>query len=116
MDTDVKKYMDYDTALGRLGGKVTLYIRLLQQFLDSDYYSKLEEAFSSGDNEKFNVMAHSVKGVSSNLSLMEVYSYCVKFEENIQSGADSTEDMAAFKDVYEKTVKIATDFIAERNE
>ena len=116
MDTDIKKYMDYDTALGRLGGKVKLYIRLLQQFLDSGYYKKLEDAFSSGNEEEFSVMAHSVKGVSSNLSLMEIFSYCVKLEANIHSGTDSSEDMAALKEVFETTEKIAADFIAERNE
>ena len=116
MDTEIKKYMDFETALGRLGGKVSLYIRLLQSFLDSDYCTKLEEAFLSGNKENFNTLAHSVKGVSSNLSLQEIYSYCVKFESNIQNGVDSAEDMAAFKLIYEKTAKIAADFIAERNE
>ena len=116
MDTEIKKYMDYDVALGRLGGKVSLYIRLLQQFLDSGYYKKLEDAFSSGNVEDFNVMAHSVKGVSSNLALMEIYSYCMKLESNIHNGVDSTEDMSALKEVFETTEKIATDFIAERNE
>ena len=116
MHTDIKKYMDYDTALGRLGGKVTLYVRLLQQFLDAGYYQKLNDAFSSGNQDEFNIMAHSVKGVSSNLALMEIYSYCVKLESNIHNGVDSTVDMSALKEVFETTEKIAADFIAERNE
>ena len=112
---DTKKYLDYEVALKRLGGKAPLYIRLLQQFFASDYCNKLEELLLAGDFHNFGILAHSVKGASSNLSLLEIFSYCVKFESNIKNGIDCTEDMKEFKRVYEKTENIVTEFIAERN-
>ena len=116
MDADVKKYLDRDAALGRLGGNVKLYVRLLRQFLDSDYCKELENAFLSGNEKEFKILAHSVKGVSSNLALMEIYSGCAKLESNVKNGVDNAEDLAAFKQIYKKTEQVVADFIAERNE
>ena len=112
---DIKKYIDYETALKRLGGKMPLYIRLLKQFFTLNYCKSLEELCIAGDKEGFAILAHSVKGASSNLSLMEIYSYCMKLESNIKNGIDCTDDMAEFKSVYQQTEKIVDDFIAERN-
>ena len=81
-------YIDVEDALKRVGGNKALYKKLLGRFVDGNYMEAIETALQSGDMEDSARQAHTLKGVSANLSLERVRELSVELEEKIKSGED----------------------------
>jgi len=106
MDTNeaMKTYIDVEDALKRVGGNKALYKKLLGRFVEGNYMDAIEKAVQSGDAEDAARQAHTLKGVSANLSLEKVRALSVALEELIRSGEDCTAVMADLKNAYDVTV------------
>ncbi len=71
-----------------LGLEEDEYIELIELFIDrgmSDL-DELEAAVGTGDSEKAMNAAHSIKGASGNLGLMEFYGTAKKMEDEAKDG------------------------------
>jgi len=104
-DTNVGKYIDVEDALKRIGGNMGLYKRLLSRFLESDQYTPLEEALLKGDSEEAIHLAHTLKGVSANLSFTQVRTLSTELEQHVKEGSDYASLLSELKVAYAATVE-----------
>lgn len=65
--------IDYEDGLRRCAGNDTLYERLLGMFAQDTNYAESLEAFEKQDWDGLFSHMHEIKGMSSNLSMTEVY-------------------------------------------
>lgn len=98
-------YIDVDDALKRVGGNRALYKKLLGRFVDGNYFELIENAIKSGSKEDSARQAHTLKGVSANLSLERVRALSLALEEKIKSGEDCSGSLADLKEAYGATLQ-----------
>ena len=99
------EYIDVDGALKRVGGNMDLYKRLLGRFVDGNNFAELTSAISSANTEEAAHQAHTVKGVSSNLSLLKIADLSAQLEQLIKNGDDYGACFSELEQAYEITVK-----------
>jgi len=104
-----EEYINVEDALKRVGGNMGLYKRLLGRFTDEDHIAPLEEALNTGNAEEAAHLAHTIKGVSANLSLIKLAASAADLEHKIKDGADHSEIFSELKQVY----AITSDKVAE---
>jgi len=105
------EYVDIDDALKRVGGNLDLYKRLLGRFVDSDQLTDLEDAIRSEDQEHIRRAAHTLKGVSANLSLGKIRLLSLDIELAIKNGLDYSAIMTELREAYDETVKIISEIV-----
>ncbi|MDQ7091257.1 MAG: response regulator [Methylococcales bacterium] len=79
--------IDVELALDRLGGKESIFRKLLLSFEAdfTDITNKINEAFCLKDEETASRLVHSLKGVSGNLSAYKLYEKSQKLEDAINN-------------------------------
>ena len=105
MDTYSDEYIDINDALSRIGENMSLYKRLLCRFLEENYYEGLIKVLQNGNIEDSARQAHSLKGVSANLSLKKIRAISSELEQLIKNGADYSVCLAELKSAYDITVE-----------
>ena len=100
------EYIDVDGALKRVGGNMDLYKRLLGRFSAGSDYQTLSEALESGNMEEAARLAHTIKGVTSNLSLMKIAGLSIQLEQLIKSGSSFESCLEELKQAFETTNSI----------
>jgi len=113
MDIEVKRedYIDVEEAVHRIGGNMDLYKRLLGRFVDGNHFYALVGALDGGDKEEAAHLAHTLKGVSANLSLIKVTSLTVALEQCIKEDADHSGRLAELRDAYDVTLEIIAELV-----
>ena len=97
MDINVD-YIDVEGALKRIGGNMGLFKKLLGRFVDGKNFDALNEAAQNGNLEEAARLSHTLKGVSSNLSLMKVAALSTEIEQLFKNGSDFSGCLAELKD------------------
>ena len=103
------EYIDVDGALKRIGGNMGLFKKLLGRFIEGNNLEPLSEAAKSGNLEEAARLAHTLKGVSSNLSLTKVAALSADIEQLFKNGGDFT----ACLDELETAYAVTAGMIAE---
>ena len=110
MDDNEKtaEYIDVDSALKRVGGNMGLFKRLLGRYTEGNNFAALESSILAGDLEEAARHAHTLKGVSSNLSLVKVASLSAALEQLLKNGEDYSACLTQLKQACDVTeAKIA---------
>ncbi|MDR1217958.1 MAG: Hpt domain-containing protein, partial [Oscillospiraceae bacterium] len=81
----------------RVGGNMGLYKKLLIRFVEANYTDSLAAEIESGNIEGAANMAHTIKGVSANLSLPEVNTVSAALESALKNGQPYDELCAKLK-------------------
>lgn len=81
-----KNGINYIEALRRFDGNEDLYRRLAVKFLDDPNFIELEKTLHSGDAQKAQRAAHSLKGVAGNLSFDDLYQISCKLNGILLQG------------------------------
>jgi len=97
-------YVDVEDGSKRVMNNTKLFIKLLGKFKDDKSINDIESLLAAGDLEKAQIAAHTIKGLTANLSLMELNKQCVELEAQIKAGNIPNEQLAVVKDVYAKTL------------
>jgi len=107
MDTGIngENYIDVDDALKRVGGNMGLYKRLLGRFIEGNHFEALDSAIQKGDFEEAERMAHTLKGVGANLSLIKLTAVSTELEQLIKNSQDYTACLANLKQAYDVTLE-----------
>ena len=100
-----KEYIDVDDALKRVGGNLNLYKKLLGRYIEGNHMSAFDDALASGNMEEAAHLAHTIKGVSANLSLIKVMNVAADFEQAVKNGGDSAALLEELKQAYNTTVE-----------
>jgi len=80
--------LDRKTALGRIGGSIALYQRILRRFRSehADALQRLRAALAVGDGTTAERLIHSLKGLSSSIGAESLHALCAGLEEAIRNG------------------------------
>lgn len=73
IDALIKINVDFNGAMRRFCSNSDMYEKFLTKFLDDPNYEKIGPAFETGDYDEALTAAHTLKGVSANLGLNEIY-------------------------------------------
>ena len=101
----IKEYIDIDDALKRVGGNMDLLKRLLKRFLEGNHIEPLEEALEKNDKDDASRLAHTLKGVAANLSLIKIRDISVDLEHHIKNDSSHSECMDELKKAFSSTVE-----------
>ena len=105
-------YINLDDALTRIGGNMGLYKRLLGRFVEGNHFDLLNNAILSGDIEEASRQAHSLKGVSANLSLVKVQHAALELEQKIKENLDYSGSLDELKQVFDITLEKIAELLA----
>ena len=105
MNSGFGEYIDIDDALSRIGGNMVLYKKLLGRFVEGNHFEELERVLQRGDVEESVRQAHSIKGVSANLSLVKIRALSVELEQLLKNNADYSSCVDELKQAYAMTVE-----------
>ncbi|MDH4317375.1 MAG: PAS domain S-box protein [Desulfobulbaceae bacterium] len=87
--------IDTGAALKRMGGNVELYIKLLRSFApdNKNLLPELRKALVGNDRRAAVMLAHTLKGVSGNLGISNVYLTATKLEHSLDVGKDDVREL-----------------------
>ena len=105
-------YINLDDALSRIGGNMSLYKKLLGRFLEGNHFEELEKVLAGGSVDDALRQAHSLKGVSANLSLVKINSYSVQLEQLLKDNADYSSCLEELKEVFRITTEMISGILA----
>lgn len=80
--------VDYEEAVKRFSGNAGIYEKFLLKFEEDPSFQELDQAMKSQDYGTAFTAAHTLKGVSGNLSMNELYHELVPFVEMLRNGSD----------------------------
>ena len=112
MDVSRDDYLDVNDALKRIGGNLDLYKKLLKRFIDGNDFEALVKALDSGDAEESKRLAHTIKGVSANLSLKRIRAASTELELILKDNLNHAPILTELKEAYEITIKLIVEFTA----
>jgi HPt (histidine-containing phosphotransfer) domain-containing protein len=98
-------YVNYEEGVRRVLNNNKLYVKLLVKFKAETNLDDLGAALAAGDMEKAQTAAHTIKGVTANLSLTELYKQALEIETQIKARSVKEGALEAVKNAYEETVK-----------
>ena len=81
----LKAGINYEAGLRRFSGKKELYEKFLNKFPSDKSYGNMEKALKAGDWDQAFCHAHTLKGVSGNLSMDELYTHLVPLAEALRN-------------------------------
>jgi len=98
-------YIDFADGVKRVMNNNALYVKLLTKFKTDTNLDNLETAIAAGDMEKARNAAHTLKGLSANLSLTELYKQSLALETQIKGGAADPAQLNTVKTAFAKTLQ-----------
>lgn len=100
--------IDVDDLMDRLMGNMNLISKFCKRFPDDLSYGKMLEGINAGDVEMAFQGAHSLKGVSANLSMKSLVAKLVPVVEKLRAGElDGVEEMLpAVTAEYQRVVEV----------
>jgi HPt (histidine-containing phosphotransfer) domain-containing protein len=104
--------IDYDSGLARFAGKADLYEKFLKKFPADTTFTDLEKAMADGDTRAAFIAAHTLKGVTGNLSLNGLYTGILPLVEALRG--DGNMELAKtlyppVKEEYDKEIRFLTE-------
>jgi HPt (histidine-containing phosphotransfer) domain-containing protein len=108
-------YIDFNDGIKRVVNNAKLYITLLTKF-KTDFDIKMTELstqLASGDMEAAQVSAHTIKGASANLSLVELNRQVLELETQIKARNVAPDQMGKVQTVFDETIREIDKVIAQ---
>jgi HPt (histidine-containing phosphotransfer) domain-containing protein len=106
-------FVNFEEGSKRVMSNVKLYVKLLTKFKTETKLDDLSAALTAGDYEKAQVAAHTIKGLSANLSLTELFEKTRDLESQIKEKSVPDGAFDIVKTAFEDTVKEVDKVIAE---
>lgn len=100
---DLQQYIDIETGLARIRGNKALFAKMLGMYLSSKEFDHLEQCLAEGNMEEAVKAAHTLKGMTGNLSLEKVYQLSTQLMNMLRDGAYDESVMNELREANEKT-------------
>lgn len=110
--SNLEDYVDIEDALARVCGNKHIYKMLLGSFQKSLQLDQLCEEAERSDFEAAAQTAHSIKGVTANLSLKAAYQKVVEVEAQLKQGSIEQDTLQEFCEIIKTTVQ-CTEYVAQ---
>jgi len=98
-------YVNFDEGVKRVMNNAKLYVKLLTKFKTDTNLDELTATLSAGDMEKAQNHAHTIKGVSANLSLSELFKQILELENQIKARSVNPGQMEIVQNVFTATIQ-----------
>lgn len=102
------KYIDLDSGLQRVRGNKTLFKRMLGLFTASEEFDAFEKALAENDLAHAGEVAHAIKGMTGNLSMVAIFDLSTQLMVQLRQGIADEQLIADYRDALNKT-KICVD-------
>jgi HPt (histidine-containing phosphotransfer) domain-containing protein len=106
-------YVNMDEGIQRVVNNAKLYVRLLSKFKADTNLDDIFSFLDAGDYEKAQNAAHTIKGISANLSLTELYRQILELETQIKARAVNPDQIETVKSAFAETIKRIDEVIAQ---
>jgi len=106
-------YIDFADGVKRVMNNTKLYVKFLTKFKNETRLDDLEAAFAAKDMEKARNAAHTLKGLSANLSLMELNKQSLALETQIKAGTADPAQLDTVKTAFAQTLREIDKVISE---
>jgi HPt (histidine-containing phosphotransfer) domain-containing protein len=104
--------INQEEGLKRLMNNKKLYTKLLNKFKAETNLDELKRFIETQDYENAQISAHTLKGVSGNLSLTALYEQAVAIESQIKDRSLDEGAVTAFIDCFNNTMRAIDEVIA----
>jgi HPt (histidine-containing phosphotransfer) domain-containing protein len=98
-------FIDMEEGLKRVLNNKQLYIRLLKKFKDETNLIALTDAINTDDLSTARERAHTIKGISANLSLQKLFVEIQELESLIKEGVADKKLMQSVQVTFDETIK-----------
>jgi len=106
-------YIDVEDGSKRVMNNTKLYAKLLLKFKDDQNIKNIETHLAAGDLPNAQIASHTLKGLSANLSLIELNRQVLELESQIKAASVKPDQLEIVKDVYSKTLTEIEKVIAQ---
>ncbi|MDR0487463.1 MAG: Hpt domain-containing protein [Treponema sp.] len=106
-------YINFEEGVRRVMNNVKLYVKLLAKFKADTNLDELAVSLAEGDMTKAQGQAHTIKGISANLSLAELFKQILELENQIKANSVNSGQFEKVKTVYAATVREVDKVIAQ---
>ena len=118
LDGEFSKILDIPMGIKLVGGDQETYKELLSDFIERlpEKYQNIEKCYAEKDMEGLARAAHNVKGVSSNLAVLQLSDYAGILEKMADEGYTPSigRVVAAMKEITQKVIADASSFYQDR--
>ncbi|MDR2072662.1 MAG: Hpt domain-containing protein [Spirochaetaceae bacterium] len=97
-------YIDQEDGKKRVMNNAKLYAKLLTKFKDETQIEPIFAALDAGNYEEAQGLAHTLKGVTANLSIMELHAKVVELEAQIKAKSVSPGAIEAVRAAFAATL------------
>ena len=113
---NLEKYIRLEEGLGRVRGNRKLFATLLQSFLKSTYLEQICTEIEQADMAKAAVTAHTIKGMTANLSLVGLSEASAHLEAQIKGGLIAEDGVEQFREMYQSTINCVQNIVVQLQE
>jgi HPt (histidine-containing phosphotransfer) domain-containing protein len=106
-------YIDLEEGLKRVVNNKKLYVKLLAKFRDETSLDEIWGDLAGGSLEEARVKVHTLKGVSANLSLKQLFLKVQELEAQIKEGRSDPALIETVKTVFTRTLEDIEKVIAQ---
>ena len=106
-------YINVEEGTKRVANNTKLFVKLLTKFKADTSLDELAAALTAGDMEKAQIAAHTLKGLSANLSLTELFKQSLELETQIKARTVNPDQIITVKDVFAQTLTEIDKVIAQ---
>jgi HPt (histidine-containing phosphotransfer) domain-containing protein len=106
-------YINIEDGLKRVLNNTKLFAKLLVKFKEDQNLAGIESALAAGDLPKAQICTHTLKGISGNLSLVELNKHVLELEAQIKAGSVNPDQMEIVKTIHAQTMQEVEKVIAK---
>jgi len=106
-------YINVEEGVKRVMNNSKLYAKLLVKFKEDSNLKNMKEALKTGDLQKAQINAHTLKGLAANLSLTELYKQSLEIETQIKAGSVNPDQITVLEEINEHTLVEVEKVIAQ---
>lgn len=99
--------INLDDGLKRIRGNKKLYVKMLDMFLENKEAEMLERSLADNKLEEAADIAHAIKGMTGNLSLLRLSDVSNELMESLKGGKRDEHLIALYREALEKTTEQA---------
>jgi HPt (histidine-containing phosphotransfer) domain-containing protein len=97
-------FIDFEDGLKRVMNNKAFFVKMLGKVKDDPNFKNLEAALEANDYEKAQISAHTLKGLSGNLSLTELFKQSREIETQIKAKSVNPDQLGILRDIYTQTL------------
>ena len=106
-------YINIEEGVKRVMNNAKFYAKMLNKFKADPSFNDLNAALTAEDMGNAQVSAHTLKGLSANLSLTELFKQTLELETQIKAKSVNPNQIATVQNVYTQTLVEVEKVIAQ---